>query len=123
MNVNDMESVLSIMKNAGYSKMVDVPENAEIIFISTCAIRDNAEQKVWQRLNYFWFLKRHWKRNVATGSAQSKRPPKVVVLGCMAERLKEKILDADKMFMWSVAHMLIEIYHGYWKRWTVVRKG
>ncbi|KAL1354889.1 hypothetical protein HN51_006939 [Arachis hypogaea] len=97
MNVNDMEIVLSIMNNAGYGEIVSVPESAEIIFINTCAIRDNAEQKVWQRLNYFWFLKRHWKSNVATGRSQSLRPPKVVVLGCMAERLKEKILDADKM--------------------------
>ncbi|XP_020218021.1 CDK5RAP1-like protein [Cajanus cajan] len=97
MNVNDMEIVLSIMKNAGYSEIVSVPESAEIIFINTCAIRENAEQKVWQRLNYFWFLKRHWKSNVATGRAQSLCPPKVVVLGCMAERLKEKILDSDKM--------------------------
>lgn len=97
MNVNDMEIVLSIMKNAGYSEIVSVPESAEVIFINTCAIRENAEQKVWQRLNYFWFLKRHWKSNVATGRSQSLRPPKVVVLGCMAERLKEKILDADKM--------------------------
>ncbi|BAU00018.1 hypothetical protein VIGAN_10157300 [Vigna angularis var. angularis] len=97
MNVNDMEIVLSIMKKAGYSEIVSVPESAEIIFINTCAIRENAEQKVWQRLNYFWFLKRHWKSNVATGRAESLRPPKVVVLGCMAERLKEKILDSDKM--------------------------
>ncbi|PON71514.1 Methylthiotransferase [Parasponia andersonii] len=97
MNINDMEIVLSIMKNAGYSETVDVPESAEVIFINTCAIRDNAEQKVWQRLNYFWFLKRHWKSNVATGRSQSVRPPKIVVLGCMAERLKDKILDSDKM--------------------------
>ncbi|CAN1225800.1 CDK5RAP1-like protein [Linum perenne] len=97
MNINDMEVVLSVMKNAGYSETVDNPEAAEIIFINTCAIRDNAEQKVWQRLNYFWFLKRRWKSNVAQGRAQSIRPPKVVVLGCMAERLKEKILDSDKM--------------------------
>lgn len=97
MNVNDMEIVLSIMKKAGYSEIVEVPESAEIIFINTCAIRDNAEQKVWQRLNYFWFLKRHWKSNVATGRSESLHPPKVVVLGCMAERLKDKILDADKM--------------------------
>ncbi|XP_027178752.1 CDK5RAP1-like protein [Coffea eugenioides] len=97
MNVNDMEIVLSIMKKAGYSEVVDVPESAEIIFVNTCAIRDNAEHKVWQRLNYFWFLKRHWKSNVAIGRSQSLHPPKVVVLGCMAERLKEKILDADKM--------------------------
>ncbi|GLU19835.1 hypothetical protein SLE2022_360600 [Rubroshorea leprosula] len=97
MNINDMEIVLSIMKNAGYNEVVDVPESAEVIFINTCAIRDNAEQRVWQRLNYFWFLKRHWKSNVAQGRSQSVRPPKVVVLGCMAERLKDKILDADKM--------------------------
>ncbi|KAH6757772.1 Methylthiotransferase [Perilla frutescens var. hirtella] len=97
MNVNDMEIVLAIMKKAGYSEAVEVPESAEIIFINTCAIRDNAEQKVWQRLNYFWFLKRQWKSNVATGRSQSLHPPKVVVLGCMAERLKDKILDADKM--------------------------
>lgn len=97
MNINDMEIVLAIMKNAGYNEVVDVPESAEVIFINTCAIRDNAEQKVWQRLNYFWFLKRHWKSNVVIGRSQSLRPPKVVVLGCMAERLKERILDADKM--------------------------
>ncbi|GFY80338.1 methylthiotransferase [Actinidia rufa] len=72
MNINDMEIVLSIMKKAGYGEVVEVPESAEIIFINTCAIRDNAEQR-------------------------SLRPPKVVVLGCMAERLKDKILDADKM--------------------------
>lgn len=97
MNVNDMEIVLAIMKKAGYAEVVTAPENAEIIFINTCAIRDNAEQKVWQRLNYFWFLKRHWKSNVDTERSDSLHPPKVVVLGCMAERLKDKILDADKM--------------------------
>ncbi|KAL3629073.1 hypothetical protein CASFOL_027134 [Castilleja foliolosa] len=97
MNVNDMEIVLSVMNKAGYSEVVEAPESAEIIFINTCAIRDNAEQKVWQRLNYFWFLKRQWKSNIATGRSQSLHPPKVVVLGCMAERLKDKILDSDKM--------------------------
>ncbi|KAL5204512.1 hypothetical protein ABZP36_009383 [Zizania latifolia] len=97
MNVNDMEIVLSIMKNEGYDEIVPDPESAEIIFINTCAIRENAEQKVWQRLNYFWFLKRQWKANVAAGRSRSLRPPKIAVLGCMAERLKEKILDSDKM--------------------------
>ncbi|KAK4791263.1 hypothetical protein SAY86_031676 [Trapa natans] len=97
MNINDMEIVLSIMKNSGYSEVVDFPESAEIIFINTCAIRDNAEHKVWQRLNYFWFLKREWKKNIAIGRSDSRQPPKIVVLGCMAERLKDKILDADKM--------------------------
>ncbi|XP_078172169.1 methylthiotransferase [Carex rostrata] len=97
MNINDMEIVLSIMRAAGYGSTVPDPESAEVIFINTCAIRDNAEQKVWQRLNYFWFLKREWKTNVAIGRSFSLRPPKIVVLGCMAERLKEKILDSDKM--------------------------
>ncbi|KAL5204440.1 hypothetical protein ABZP36_009311 [Zizania latifolia] len=97
MNVNDMEIVLSIMKNEGYDEIVPDPESAEIIFINTCAIRENAEQKVWQRLNYFWFLKRQWKANVAAGRSKSLWPPKIAVLGCMAERLKEKILDSDKM--------------------------
>lgn len=97
MNINDMEIVLSIMKNSGYKEVVTDPESAEVIFINTCAIRENAEQRVWQRLNYFWFLKREWKVNVAKGRAQSLKPPKVVVLGCMAERLKDKILDSDKM--------------------------
>lgn len=97
MNINDMEIVLSIMKKAGFSEVVENPESAEIIFINTCAIRDNAEQKVWQRLNYFWFLKRHWKSNVSIGRSESLHPPKVVVLGCMAERLKDRLLDSDKM--------------------------
>ncbi|GKV41550.1 hypothetical protein SLEP1_g49063 [Rubroshorea leprosula] len=61
------------------------------------AAQDNAEQKVWQRLNYFWFVKRQWKSNVAEGRSQSTHTPNVVVLGCMAERLKDKILDAEKM--------------------------
>ncbi|KAJ9147030.1 hypothetical protein P3X46_029235 [Hevea brasiliensis] len=61
------------------------------------AYPDKAEQKVWRRQNYVWFLKRHWKSSVAIGRSQSLSPPKVVVLGCMAERLKDKILDADKM--------------------------
>ncbi|CAO2142207.1 unnamed protein product [Urochloa humidicola] len=97
MNINDMEIVLSIMKKEGYDQIVPDPESAEIIFINTCAIRDNAEQKVWQRLNYFWFLKREWKANIAQGRSKSLRPPKIAVLGCMAERLKDKILDSDKM--------------------------
>lgn len=97
MNVNDMEIVLSIMKKNGFTEIVEQPESAEIIFINTCAIRDNAEQKVWHRLNYFWFLKREWKSNVSIGRSTSSRPPKIVVLGCMAERLKEKLLDSDKM--------------------------
>ncbi|XP_039114797.1 CDK5RAP1-like protein isoform X2 [Dioscorea cayenensis subsp. rotundata] len=88
MNINDMEIVLSIMKNAGYEEIVSDPENAELIFINTCAIRDNAEQKVWQRLNYFWFLKREWKSNVATDKMVD------VVCGPDAYRDLPRLLEA-----------------------------
>ncbi|BFI30529.1 tRNA-2-methylthio-N6-dimethylallyladenosine synthase [Marchantia polymorpha subsp. ruderalis] len=97
MNVNDMEIVLAIMKDAGYNEIVYEPEQADIIFINTCAIRENAEHKVWQRLNVFRHMKRHWNRNVVSSPSRSRYPPKVAVLGCMAERLKVKLLESEKM--------------------------
>lgn len=65
MNVNDMEIVLAIMKDSGYTEIVQTPEESDIIFINTCAIRENAEHKIWHRLNYFKHLKSryvnlHW---------------------------------------------------------------
>lgn len=97
MNVNDLEVVLAIMKNAGYSEIVDKAEEADVILINTCAIRDNAEHKIWHRLNYFKHLKSKWNRNVEPSCSRSEVPPKVAVLGCMAERLKEKLVEANKM--------------------------
>lgn len=97
MNVNDLEIVLAIMKNAGYTDIVEKPDEADVILINTCAIRDNAESKVWQRLNYFKHLKSRWKQNSLSGGLRSEVAPKVAVLGCMAERLKEKLLEANKM--------------------------
>lgn len=47
-----------------------VPEKAKIIFINICVIRENIELKVWQRINYFWFLKWNWKANVDMGRSQ-----------------------------------------------------
>ncbi|CAI5475837.1 unnamed protein product [Closterium sp. Yama58-4] len=77
MNVNDLEVVLGILKSAGFNvARADRPEEARVILVNTCAIRENAEAKVWHRLNYF----KH-----------------VAVLGCMAERLKEQLVAADKM--------------------------
>jgi hypothetical protein len=62
---------------------------ADVILAVTCAIRENAERKIWSRLDYFRSLKRKRSRH---------RPPlKVGLLGCMAERLKNKILETDKM--------------------------
>lgn len=80
MNVNDSEVVLSILQAGGYA-LTDSITNADLIFINTCSIRDNAEQRIWGRLDYFKTLKK-------------KRSTLVVgILGCMAERLKEELLN------------------------------
>ncbi|MGL4596117.1 MAG: tRNA (N6-isopentenyl adenosine(37)-C2)-methylthiotransferase MiaB [Bacteroidia bacterium] len=84
MNFSDSEIVASILKDQGFSTTKDFHE-ADVIFVNTCAIRDNAEQRVRNRLNEFKIAKR-------------KNPDLVVgVLGCMAERLKEKFLDEEKI--------------------------
>ncbi|MFZ2340446.1 MAG: tRNA (N6-isopentenyl adenosine(37)-C2)-methylthiotransferase MiaB [Bacteroidales bacterium] len=84
MNVADSEVVASILGDAGYEPVRDI-KRADLILVNTCSIRENAEQRVWGRLDLFRSEKR-------------KRPQVIVgVLGCMAERLKEKLLDSDKM--------------------------
>lgn len=84
MNVADSEVVVSILQDEGYS-VTDRMEDADLILVNTCSIRDNAEQRVWGRLDLF----RHYKKN----------NPGVLVglIGCMAERLKEELLVSDKM--------------------------
>ena len=79
MNVNDSEVVLSVLQRAGYS-ICDHLKDADIILINTCSIRDNAEQRVWGRLDVFLQEKKS-RKGVIVG-----------VLGCMAERLKEELL-------------------------------
>ena len=84
MNVADSEVVASILGEAGYEPVRDI-KGADLILVNTCSIRENAEQRVWGRLDLFRSEKR-------------KRPQVIVgVLGCMAERLKEKLLESDKM--------------------------
>lgn len=80
MNVNDSEVVLSVLQSSGYS-LSEKLEDSSLIFINTCSIRDNAEQKIWSRLEYFKSLKK------------KKKGLKIGILGCMAERLKEKLLE------------------------------
>ncbi|MDR2358605.1 MAG: tRNA (N6-isopentenyl adenosine(37)-C2)-methylthiotransferase MiaB [Prevotellaceae bacterium] len=80
MNANDSEVVAAIMQDAGFT-MTDDRQKADVLFINTCSIRDNAEQRVWGRLDVFRLLKQH-KPSVIVG-----------VLGCMAERLKETLLE------------------------------
>jgi tRNA-2-methylthio-N6-dimethylallyladenosine synthase len=79
MNVADTEVVLSVLNKAGYAPTT-VLEGADLAFMNTCAIRENAEEKVWKRLE-------HWK-------TLKKRNPDVVigVLGCMAEHLRKDLL-------------------------------
>lgn len=79
MNVADSEVVAAIMDTAGY-EVTDNMDDADAIFVNTCSIRDNAEQKIHGRLQVFRQLKR-------------KREGLVVgVLGCMAERMKDELL-------------------------------
>ena len=79
MNVADSEVVAAIMDNAGY-EVTQVEEEADAIFVNTCSIRDNAEQKIHGRLQVF-------------RQRKQKRPGLIVgVLGCMAERMKDELL-------------------------------
>ncbi len=79
MNVADSEVVASIMQMAGYTLCGSL-EEADAIFVNTCSIRDNAEQKELSRLAYFQSLRKH-KKNLVIG-----------VLGCMAERVRERLI-------------------------------
>jgi tRNA-2-methylthio-N6-dimethylallyladenosine synthase len=79
MNVADSEVVASIMEMDGF-ELTDSITDANAIFVNTCSVRDNAEQKVVQRLKYFQSLKRKNKKLV------------VGVIGCMAERVKEELI-------------------------------
>lgn len=84
MNFSDSEIVASIMSENGYDTTNNI-EEADLIFVNTCSIRDKAEQTVRNRLNHFKSLK---KKNQSLN---------VGVLGCMAERLKEKLLEEEKL--------------------------
>jgi tRNA-2-methylthio-N6-dimethylallyladenosine synthase len=85
MNVADTEVVASIMEMDGYT-LTDSDKDADAIFVNTCSIRENAEQKVIQRLEYFQSIKRKRKNNLIIG-----------VLGCMAERAKSDLIDDHKV--------------------------
>ena len=84
MNFSDSEIVASILAQEGFSTTRD-PEEADLVLLNTCAIRDNAEQRIRGRLDYLRSVK--------------KRKPEmqIGVLGCMAERLREKLLDEEKL--------------------------
>lgn len=83
MNVADSEVVASVLKDNGYLKTQDINQ-ADLILVNTCSIRENAEQRVWGRLDKF--------RQIKKGKPEIK----VGVIGCMAERLKEKLVEKEK---------------------------
>lgn len=84
MNVSDSEVVVSILQDRGIGVTGDI-NDADIILVNTCSIRDNAEQRIWGRLRQFKQIRK-------------KKPGIIVgVIGCMAERLKEKLLETDQL--------------------------
>ncbi|KAL9894567.1 CDK5RAP1-like protein [Glossina fuscipes fuscipes] len=87
MNTNDAEVVWSILQANDYDRCQDIQE-ADVIMMITCAIRDGAETKIWNRLQHLKALKH--KRSTKRG------PLQISLLGCMAERLKQHVLEKEK---------------------------
>jgi len=84
MNLADSEVVMGILKDQGYALTQEI-DNADVVFLNTCSIRDNAEQRIHGRLGNLKKLK-YKKPNLVVG-----------VLGCMAERLKEELIETKKI--------------------------
>jgi len=83
MNFNDTEVVVSLLQEAGYTYTEQI-EEADVLLLNTCSIRDNAEQRVWGRLEQFKKYKKQ-------------KPSKIIgIIGCMAERLKEELVEREK---------------------------
>ncbi|MBO5546917.1 MAG: tRNA (N6-isopentenyl adenosine(37)-C2)-methylthiotransferase MiaB [Bacteroidales bacterium] len=84
MNVADTEVVFSILGAEGFGRTEDIAQ-ADVIMANTCSVRDNAEQRIWGRIEQFNFHRKN-------------RPGVVVgILGCMAERLGEALLESGKV--------------------------
>ncbi len=81
MNVADSEVVASVMQMAGYGTTDDL-DRADAIFINTCSVRDNAEQRIFARLNTLNALRRKRQRRLIIG-----------IIGCMAERMKDELIS------------------------------
>ena len=84
MNVSDTEVIFSILAEDGFQRTENM-EEADVILANTCSVRDNAEQRIWGRIEQF--------------NQQKKKRGDVIVgiVGCMAERLKDKLLDTKKV--------------------------
>lgn len=84
MNVGDSEVIFSILGKEGYERTESM-DDADVILANTCSVRDNAEQRIWGRIEVFH--KQKEKRSCVV----------VGIVGCMAERLKDKLLDTHKV--------------------------
>lgn len=84
MNVGDSEVIFSILGKEGYERTESMDE-ADVILANTCSVRDNAEQRIWGRIEVF-----HKQKEKRSGVV-------VGIVGCMAERLKDKFLDTHKV--------------------------
>ena len=100
MNVADSEVVAAVMQMAGYEP-TDTLDDADAVFLNTCSVRDNAEQKIYHRLDALAALRRQRnKGSLSTGESGSSLI--IGVLGCMAERTGQDLLenhhaDLDRM--------------------------
>ena len=84
MNVNDTEVIFAILAKAGYERTEQM-DQADLVMANTCSVRDNAEQRIWGRIEVF-------------NQARKKKPEMLVgIVGCMAERLKDKLLETKKV--------------------------
>ena len=84
MNVVDSEVIFSIMRKEGYERTTSM-DDADIILANTCSVRDNAEQRIWGRLEVF-------------RKQKESRPEAIIgIVGCMAERLKDKLIETGKV--------------------------
>ncbi|XP_054641405.1 CDK5 regulatory subunit-associated protein 1 isoform X2 [Dunckerocampus dactyliophorus] len=88
MNVNDTEIAWSILHDKGYQRTAHLNE-ADVVLLVTCSIREKAEQTIWNRLQQLTAMKK--KR------MKSRTPMKIGILGCMAERLKTELLEREKL--------------------------
>jgi len=83
MNVSDTEVIFSILSQHGWERTENI-EEADTIMANTCSVRDNAEQRIWGRIDVFLQQKKT-------------RPVVIGILGCMAERLKNALIDSGKV--------------------------
>ena len=92
MNVADSEVVASIMQMAGY-EVTERLEEADAVFLNTCSVRDNAEQKIYHRLEALNALRTRRSSPLPMGEGGGRGSLIIGVLGCMAERVKQDLLE------------------------------